>query len=39
VTYKDYVKIKKFDLPISLLDLEVEVTAFYQEIIQNWVKL
>jgi len=38
VTYKDYVKIKKFDLPISLLDLEVEVTAFYQEIIQNWVK-
>lgn len=38
VTYKDYVKIQKFGLPLSLLDLEIEVSDFYQEVIQNWIK-
>jgi tetraacyldisaccharide 4'-kinase len=33
VTYKDYVKIENFGLPLSLLDLEVEVTEkLFQEV-------
>jgi len=27
VTYKDYVKVQSFDLPLSLLDLEIELTS------------
>lgn len=34
VTYKDYVKIKEFGLPLSLLDLELELGSFYKEIIK-----
>jgi len=34
VTYKDYVKIENFGLPLSILDLEIELGSFYQEIIQ-----
>jgi tetraacyldisaccharide 4'-kinase len=36
VTYKDAVKIESFDLPISLLDLEVEVEDEIFEIIDNY---
>ena len=36
VTYKDYVKLKKFDLPLSLLDLEVEVDDKIFKIIEDY---
>ncbi len=36
VTYKDYVKLEKFDLPLSLLDLEVEVDNKIFKIIEDY---
>lgn len=36
VTYKDYVKLEKFDLPLSLLDLEIEVDEKIFKIIEDY---
>lgn len=36
LTYKDYVKVESFDLPISLLDLHVEVDERVFKIIDNY---
>ncbi|MCW8838971.1 MAG: tetraacyldisaccharide 4'-kinase [Thiovulaceae bacterium] len=36
VTYKDYVKLKQFDLPLSLLDLEMEVDEKIFKIIEDY---
>ena len=36
VTYKDYVKLEKFNLPLSLLDLEVEVDNKIFKIIEDY---
>lgn len=36
VTYKDYVKLEKFNLPLSLLDLEVEVADKIFKIIEDY---
>ena len=38
VTYKDYVKIKDFDITISLLDLKIEVDEKVFKLIDNYVK-
>jgi len=37
VTYKDFVKVKSFGLPLSLLDLEVEVDEKVFQIIGNYI--
>jgi len=37
VTYKDFVKVESFGLPLSLLDLDVEVDAKVFEIIGNYI--
>lgn len=36
VTYKDYVKLEKFNLPLSLLDLEIEVDNKIFKIIEDY---
>jgi tetraacyldisaccharide 4'-kinase len=36
VTYKDFVKLERFDLPLSLLDLDVEVSENIFKIIDNY---
>jgi tetraacyldisaccharide 4'-kinase len=36
VTYKDFVKLEQFDLPLSLLDLHVEVDEYIFKIIDNY---
>lgn len=36
VTYKDFVKLREFDLPLSLLDLDMEVDKSVFEIINNY---
>ncbi len=36
VTYKDYVKLQKFDLPLSLLDLEIELDEKIFKIIEGY---
>jgi len=38
VTYKDFVKVESFGLPLSLLDLEVEVDERVCEIIGSYIK-
>lgn len=38
VTYKDYVKIEDFELPLSLLDLELEVSDMLIKKIDNYVE-
>lgn len=37
VTYKDFVKLEQFDLPLSLLDLHVEVDEYIFKIIDNYM--
>ena len=37
VTYKDYVKVQSFGLPLSLLDLEMEVDEKIYKIINNYI--
>ena len=37
VTYKDFVKVESFGLPLSLLDLDVEVETRVFEIIGNYI--
>ncbi|MDQ7061677.1 MAG: tetraacyldisaccharide 4'-kinase [Sulfurimonas sp.] len=38
VTYKDFVKVQSFGLPLSLLDLHVDVDAEIFEIIDNYIR-
>ena len=38
VTYKDYVKVQKFGLPLSLLDLHMEVDEKVYKIINNYIR-
>jgi len=38
VTYKDFVKVESFELPLSLLDLHVEVNEKVFEIINNYIR-
>ncbi|MEA3370285.1 MAG: tetraacyldisaccharide 4'-kinase [Campylobacterota bacterium] len=38
VTYKDFVKVESFGLPLSLLDLEIEVSDSVFEIVGNYIK-
>jgi len=38
VTYKDFVKVASFGLPLSLLDLEVEVNDQVFKIIEEYIK-
>lgn len=38
VTYKDYVKVEAYGLPLSLLDLEVEVSDRVFKIIENYIE-
>lgn len=39
VTYKDLVKIEQFNIPISLLDMEVEVDTRLFDLIDNYIKV
>ncbi|MFA5454918.1 MAG: tetraacyldisaccharide 4'-kinase [Sulfurimonas sp.] len=38
VTYKDFVKLQEFDIPLSLLDLHVEVNESIFKIIDNYIE-
>lgn len=38
VTYKDFVKVESFGLPLSLLDLDVEVNEKIYEVIDNYIR-
>ncbi|MFT5661565.1 MAG: tetraacyldisaccharide 4'-kinase [Sulfurimonas sp.] len=38
VTYKDFVKVESFGLPLSLLDLHVEVDEKIYEVIDNYIR-
>jgi len=39
VTYKDYVKIRHFNLPISLLDLDLEIDQIVMETVDNYINV
>ena len=37
VTLKDYVKIRKFDLPVSLMDLRLELSEAFSQAVDTYV--